>query len=303
MRTNQQLGFLEEFETSRPPNPRFCHQEFLERLAEHGRDALGRRAAFLMQRLSVDARRLHYKATAGINRGWRRSRLCGSQGSHFYAWWAPQNALPLKESGEFSDAPDGKFLRATPFVEKRNWASEIDSNGRPVLSGRIPSPEGTNICPGIDGATNWFSPSYNPDTGLFYVMALESCNLFMAKPKEFVKGETFYNTGTTLPPGERQQKKLLALSVADGKVAWSYPQIGQGNSWGGTLTTAGGLVFFGDDSESFEAVEARTGRVLWHFNTGQVIRGSPMSYAVSSVQYVAIAAGSDIFCFSLIEQR
>jgi hypothetical protein len=112
MGTNQQLGFLEEFETSRPPNPLFCHQEFLERLAEHGRDALGRRAAFLMQRLSVDARRLHYKATEGINRGWRRSRLCGSQGSHFYAWWAPKNALPLKESGEFSDAPDGAvFLR------------------------------------------------------------------------------------------------------------------------------------------------------------------------------------------------
>ena len=65
-----------------------------------------------MQRLSVDARRLHYKATAGINRGWRRSRLCGSQGSHFYAWWAPKNALPLKESGEFSDVPDGAiFLR------------------------------------------------------------------------------------------------------------------------------------------------------------------------------------------------
>ena len=112
MRINQQLGFLEEFETSRPPNPLFCHQEFLEKLAEHGRDALGRRAAFLMQRLSVDARRLHYKSTAGINRGWRRSRLCGSQGSHFYAWWAPKNALPLKESGEFSDAPDGAvFLR------------------------------------------------------------------------------------------------------------------------------------------------------------------------------------------------
>jgi hypothetical protein len=112
MRTNQQLGFLEEFETSRPPNPLFCHQEFLEKLAEHGRDALGRRAAFLMQRLSVDARRLHYKATSGVNRGWRRSRLCGSQGSHFYAWWAPKIALPLKESGEFSDAPDGAvFLR------------------------------------------------------------------------------------------------------------------------------------------------------------------------------------------------
>ena len=94
---NQQLAFLEDFETSRPPNPLFCHQEFLEKLVDHGRDAIGRRAAFLMQRLLVDIRRLHYKATAGSNRGWRRSRLCGNHGSHFYAWWAPKNAAPLKE--------------------------------------------------------------------------------------------------------------------------------------------------------------------------------------------------------------
>src|ERR1700757_5269128 len=109
---NQQLALLDTFETSRPPNPVFCHQEFLEKLAEHGRDAIGRRAAFLLQRLMVDIRRLHYKTTSGLNRGWRRSRLCGNYGSHFYAWWAPKNAMPLKESGEFSDAPDGAvFLR------------------------------------------------------------------------------------------------------------------------------------------------------------------------------------------------
>jgi len=197
------------------------------------------------------------------------------------------------------DRTNGKFLRATPFVEKLNWATGIDAAGRPILSDRIPTLEGTNICPGIDGATNWFSPSYNPDTGLFYVMALESCDLFLAKPKEFVKGETFYNTGTTLPPGERMQKILLALSVADGNRVWSYPQIGQGNSWGGTLTTAGGLLFFADDSNSFEAAEAKTGRVLWHFNSGQLMRASPMTYSVAGVQYVAIAAGSDVFSFSL----
>jgi len=197
------------------------------------------------------------------------------------------------------DRTNGKFLRATPFVEKLNWATGIDASGRPILSGRIPTAEGTLICPGIDGATNWFSPSYNPDTGLFYVIALESCNLFLAKPKEFVKGATFYNTGTSLPPGERMQKILLALSLADGKRVWSYPQIGPGNSWAGTLTTAGGLVFFGDDSNSFEAAEATTGRVLWHFNTGQLMRASPMTYSVAGVQYVAIAAGSDVFCFSL----
>jgi KaiC/GvpD/RAD55 family RecA-like ATPase len=100
------------FETSRPPNSVFCHQEFLEKLAEHGRDSIGRRIAYLMQRLSVDARRLHYKPTHGINRGWRRSRLGGNHGSHFYAWWAPKNAIPLNESGKFADVPDGAvFLR------------------------------------------------------------------------------------------------------------------------------------------------------------------------------------------------
>lgn len=84
----------------------------MEKLAEHRRDSIGRRTAFLLQRLSVDIHRLHYKATQGANRGWRRSRLGGNHGSHFYAWWAPKNALPLKESGEFSDVADGSvFLR------------------------------------------------------------------------------------------------------------------------------------------------------------------------------------------------
>jgi hypothetical protein len=110
--TKEQLAFLEVFETSRPSNPLFCHEDFLEKLAEHGRDSIGRRTAYLMQRLSVDVHRLHYKPTLGINRGWRRSRLGGNHGSHFYAWWAPKNAIPLNESGTFTDAPDGAlFLR------------------------------------------------------------------------------------------------------------------------------------------------------------------------------------------------
>jgi alcohol dehydrogenase (cytochrome c) len=197
------------------------------------------------------------------------------------------------------DRTNGKFLNAAPFVEKLNWAKGIDPSGRPVLSGRIPAAEGTYICPGIDGATNWFSPSYNPDAKLFYVMALESCNLFFAYPKRFAPGETYYGTGTKHQPDEYAQKILLALSLPDGKAVWRYPQVGQGDSWGGTLTTAGGLVFFGDDAGSLEAVEARTGRALWHFNTGQTMRASPMSYAVNAVQYVAVAAESDVFSFAL----
>jgi alcohol dehydrogenase (cytochrome c) len=197
------------------------------------------------------------------------------------------------------DRTDGKFLRATPFLEKLTWATGIDASGRPVLSGLIPTKEGTHICPGIVGATNWFSPSYNPNTGLFYVMALENCNLYFSTPKPFTLGETFYGTGTKHPVGEDSKKVLLALSPSDGKKIWQYPQAGHGNSWGGTLTTAGGLVFFADDAESFEAVDAETGHPLWHFNTGQSFSASPMTYAVNGAQYVAIAAGSDVFSFAL----
>ncbi|MBV9483303.1 MAG: PQQ-dependent dehydrogenase, methanol/ethanol family [Acidobacteria bacterium] len=197
------------------------------------------------------------------------------------------------------DRSNGRFLQATPFVEKLNWANAIDSSGRPLLTGRIPSRQGTYICPGIDGATNWYSPSYNPQNGLFYVMALESCNLFFSKPKPFTARTTYYGTGTKMPPAEEAKKVLLALSVTGGKVKWRYPQVGHGHSWGGTLATAGELVFFGDDAGSFEAVDAGNGRPLWHFFTGQTFRASPMSYDVDGVQYVAISAESEVFSFSL----
>lgn len=197
------------------------------------------------------------------------------------------------------DRTNGKFLRASPFLDKLTWATSIDASGRPILSGKVPTKEGTYICPGIVGATNWFSPSFNPATGLLYVMALENCNMYFSKPQTFTQGETFYGTGTKVPIGDESKKVLVALSPADGRKVWQYPQVGRGNSWGGTLTTAGGLVFFADDSESFEAVDAENGKPLWHFNTGQPFSASPMTYAIDGVQYVAISAGSDVFSFAL----
>jgi alcohol dehydrogenase (cytochrome c) len=197
------------------------------------------------------------------------------------------------------DRTNGKFLKATQFVQRLNWATGINASGRPVLSGRIPTRQGTYICPGIIGATNWFSPSYNPDLKVFYVMALETCNLFFSEPKPFTPGRTFYATGTKRPPDEQAQKILLAYSVPEGKLVWRYPQIGPGDSWGGTLATAGGLLFFGDDANSLEAVNARTGQPLWHFNAGQKMHASPMSYMVDGTQYVAISVGSNVFSFSL----
>jgi alcohol dehydrogenase (cytochrome c) len=197
------------------------------------------------------------------------------------------------------DRTNGKFLGAMLFDESVNWAKGIDANGRPIRTGMIPTPTGTKICPGIVGATNWYSPSYSPQTHLFYFMALQACNITRARPQPFVKGESYYNTGVERIPGERGKKTLVAYNVDSGKIAWRYPQVGEGRSWAGAMSTAGGLVFFGDDAESFEAIDARTGAPLWHFNTGQNIHASPMSYAVDGKQYVAIASGSDVFTFAL----
>ncbi len=196
---------------------------------------------------------------------------------------------------------NGKFLSATRFVEKLNWATGIDVMGRPLRTGLKPTPQGTRICPSMIGATNWFSPSYNPSTGLFYFLALEDCEMYFASPKRqtYRPGQTYYSTGTQRIPEEPGQKVLLAFDAATGKPVWRYAQVGKGDSWGGTMTTAGGLVFFGDDAGEFEAVDAGTGKALWHFNTGQRMHASPMSYAVDGAQYVCIAAGSDVFSFAL----
>jgi|HubBroStandDraft_4_1064222.scaffolds.fasta_scaffold05143_5 alcohol dehydrogenase (cytochrome c) len=197
------------------------------------------------------------------------------------------------------DRTDGKFLSATRFVEKLNWAKEIDSHGRPVRTGVEPTADGTRICPGFAGATNWFAPSYSESTRLVYFMALEACENFFFKPQPFQEGQGYYSTGAKRIPSEGSQKVLVAFSLDTGSIAWKYPQAGGGRSSAGTMATAGGLVFFGDDAGSFEAVEAQSGKALWHFNTGQDISASPMSYAVGGRQYVAIAAGSDVFSFAL----
>ena len=197
------------------------------------------------------------------------------------------------------DRTDGKFLSAAPFVEKLNWAKGIDAQGRPIRTGVQPTPEGTLVCPGYSGATNWYSPAYNPETHFIYFLALEECGTFFTKPEEFKEGRGYYSTGVKHIPDDSRKKTLIAYNVESGEFAWRYPQVGGGWSSGGVMTTAGGVVFFGDETQSFEAVDARTGQPLWHFVTGQGIHASPMSYEVNGKQYVAIAAGNDLFTFAL----
>lgn len=154
--------------------------------------------------------------------------------------------VPANRNGflYFLDRTNGKFFKATRFLNDVTWAKGIDETGHPILSGLIPTSEGTRICPGIEGATNWYSPSYNPETRMFYFLALENCDIFFSKPTEYKEGATYYSTGTKKIQTEAQQKILLAYSIPDGTLTWRYPQVGKGTSWGGTLATAGGLVFW-----------------------------------------------------------
>jgi alcohol dehydrogenase (cytochrome c) len=198
------------------------------------------------------------------------------------------------------DRTNGNLLSATAFVEKLNWAKGIDASGRPIRTGVRPTPDGTRVCPGYSGATNWYSPSYSELTHSVYFLALEQCQTYFSEPTQpFKEGKEYYSTGVKRIPGENSERILIGYNLDSASFTWKYAQTGRGHSSAGTMATAGGLVFFGDDAGSFEAVDARSGKSLWHFNTGQDMSASPMSYAVAGKQHVAIAAGSDVFSFAL----
>lgn len=197
------------------------------------------------------------------------------------------------------DRTNGAFLSAKQFSLTQNWAKGIDEHGRPIRTDVTPDTEGSRICPGFAGATNWFSPSYNEATHLFYFLTLEDCSVYSAKVEKFEEGREYYSTGVKHRPDENAEKVLVAYDPAKNVFAWRAPQVGNTHSFAGVMSTATGLVFFGDDANSFEAVDGVTGKPLWHFNMGQSPHASPMSYAVDGKQYFAIAAGNDLFTFAL----
>lgn len=198
------------------------------------------------------------------------------------------------------DRITGKLLMAKPFVDKLTWASGIAPDGRPeALPGFDPTPEGTKACPAVEGATNWMSASWNPATQLFYVETLEKCSIYVKSSPLHVKGEAFIEGGGREVPGEPGEKYLRAIDIQNGRRVWQMPQLGQATSWGGVLSTAGGLVFFCDDSGAFAAADAKSGAPLWHFHTSENWHASPMTYLAGGEQFVAVASGPNIIAFGL----
>jgi alcohol dehydrogenase (cytochrome c) len=199
------------------------------------------------------------------------------------------------------DRVTGQFLHGSPFVKLLNWASGLTPEGKPKqVPGVEPSLVGTKVCPATSGATNWMSPAYNPDTKLFYVVAQEGCGINTKSSDQFHPGGfPFMATGYIESPEEPWQMHVRALEVATGKLVWDYRQIGSKRYGAGLLSTAGGLLFTGDDQGELTALDARTGNALWHFNTGQQISAQPIAYSWNGSDSIAIAAGSNIVAFGL----
>jgi alcohol dehydrogenase (cytochrome c) len=198
------------------------------------------------------------------------------------------------------DRTNGQVLLTKQFVRNQTWSSGIGADGRPVvLHESDPTEQGTRACPSVEGATNWMSTSFNPATHLYYVMTLEACSIYSKSSAWWQQGKSFYGGSSNPVPGEARQKVLRAIDPQTGNIAWEVPQIGDALSWGGVLSTAGGVVFYADDAGAIAAVTATTGAPLWHFHTNELLKASPMTYAAHGKQYLAVEAGSQIIAFAL----
>jgi alcohol dehydrogenase (cytochrome c) len=196
------------------------------------------------------------------------------------------------------DRTTGKLLFANPYG-KITWSNTKDSMGRPVPNNESsPTPTGRTVCPGALGTTNWMSPSFDPETGLFYVSAREQCDIFSTAPQPYEAGHAYY--GSAYFPSDEAEPywgALRAIAPENGQVKWEFRH--PSPTWSGVLSTAGGLLFTGDAEGNFIALDAATGKPLWHFQMGGAVYASPMAFAVDGKEYIAIAAGSSLYAFGL----
>ncbi len=212
------------------------------------------------------------------------------------------------------DRVTGKFLLGEPFV-KVNWASGLDSNGRPI---QTPQPAGSPTWPGNQGATNWYPPSFSPRTGLFYVAAWEDyATIYRKEVSKYEPGNVFLGGGFTVKAptpaaptigigrrgpinnwtNEVGSGATIAIDPRTGKRVWSFPQFDVSDA--GMLTTASDLLFTGGREGYFYALDAKTGRELWKASLGAQIVMAPMTYQIDGKQYVSVIAGRTLVTFAL----
>jgi alcohol dehydrogenase (cytochrome c) len=204
------------------------------------------------------------------------------------------------------DRTNGKFLSGTPFAYQ-NWNKGLDENGRPIqIPGSNSSPEGSFLVyPSLAGATNFQAPSYSPVTGWVYLAYTENGQQFVSAPAPFEAGRQYIGRGrgAAPPPGKDDPQPSAGIKALDpetGKTMWDF-KLFQGSLGNGVMATAGGVLFAASRDGYLIALDAKTGKYLWRYQTGGNMNASPMSFAVDGKQYIAVASGNSIYCFGLPE--
>ena len=197
------------------------------------------------------------------------------------------------------DRTNGTFLAATPFTTQ-TWSSGFDARGRPIAAADSQSSAaGSVIAPSIGGATNFQAPSYSPATGLVYLAYQDGGQRYFSETQPFESGRQ-YPGGRGASTGQARSAGIKAIDPENGRTVWNFP-LTQGGLTSGVLATAGGVVFAASKEGYLFALDARTGTPLWRFQTGAAIDASPISYAVSGRQFVAVSSGNVVYSFALPE--
>ncbi|MBV8070577.1 MAG: acido-empty-quinoprotein group A [Acidobacteriaceae bacterium] len=194
------------------------------------------------------------------------------------------------------DRTSGKALVSKPFVGA-NWSQGVDEAGQPVPNvAKEPKTDGVLLNIPGGGGTNWFPPSFNPQTGLFYVNAVKGYSLaYLTDTRE--KPEGYGGNGQTL----YSHATLLALDYKTGEPRWSHDFPGRGTAGSGVLSTAGKLLFSGDPSGNLIAWNPADGEILWHFHLGSNVSNGPMSFELDGRQYLVVGAGDSLYAFALVQ--
>ena len=192
------------------------------------------------------------------------------------------------------DRTNGKPLLSAPF-EEINWSKGTDAKGQPIGDpAKYPNTAGTLVMPDAIGATNWMSPSFDPQTGLLYVDTQKSYGLYYdlsnGKPEGFA--------GRDLSVWSRSY--LKAIDYQTGKIRWSH-DLGAGENWASVLSTAGGMVFTADNHGNILGLDAKTGKTLWHAYGGGMAKGPPITYELDGRQYLLVGSQEVLYCFALPE--
>jgi len=195
------------------------------------------------------------------------------------------------------DRETGEYLHGNEY-SKQTWAAGLDETGRPiVLPGTEPTEEGNLIWPSLQGATNWFSPSYNPDTEQFFVATRLMGAVYYKADVVYEEGEPFLGGGEQALSGDDAAGAIRALDVLTGKQQWEFML--HSPPWAGVMATAGGLVFGGSNEGNVFALDAKSGKALWDFQTGGAVRTNPMSFAIDGKQRIVTTGGGTLFVFGL----